>query len=803
MPTTIGHYNYKFSLDANDFANGARLTKSELALVNQALRESQTAQDKAQASFNAVAKAYATGKTSLDQTIQAYEHLARTTPEAIAAQKAEAAALAEGKRIMDAHKPAVQSYREEITKLNSLLRAGAIDQRAHTAEVARARGSMVSRAIGMAGIPVVGDLVEKGVAGAAIHPAFAAVTVGAAAAKQAMSTFMAEAEKIDQVGKGAQRLGIRTEEYITLGKAAKRADIDMAELVGGFSKMNKAIGEAVDGGKTQQEAFEKLGLSYKDLAQLSPYEAFKKISDALRNTTDPYARAAIGADIFGRESAKLNEVLRMGSTEFDKIYETARRSGQLFSGEQADAVERAAKSYERLGSSWNTLKQNLTIMAAPEIERFFTSINTVISTDAGKGIGDRAAEWARAATSFGLLRLAVHPFLPDQQKPGSEAPEDARGGALQAARERQMAAADDAYYKAAQDATKSLQEKYDALKAVTSGMAASTEEAKIMEEAEKAHNITLGQQIIDLMELKKQQDAATKAKEEAARKEEALNQSARDLIANLQEEQRLRELTGGHLENATKQLEVYRLQVKGLSGELLDQALAEAKAADAAKTRDDMNKQIDQALQHGQTPQEKYEAEIRKLQEWQKAGADAAKIQRLMDDAAKAYFHTMQSGSAQTNDAMEATEQNLARSQRQHLEMLDSADQQRAVQMAMQAKFNGAVGPDGFTPEDQVGWMPAGTYTATDGPNWTSIGEDQVGWMPAGTYTATDGPNWTSIGEDMAAIGADGSPAQIGISIAQLTDKTEEQNAILERIAAAAETTAQRAPVHLQEIGSL
>lgn len=849
MAATISAYNYKFSLDANDFAGGARLTKSELGMVNQALRESQTAQDKSQASFNALAKAYSTGKVSMDQTIQAYEHLAKTTPEAIAAQKKHAEAMAEGERIMSAHKPALTGYREEMTKLNQLLKMGAIDQRAHAREVAAARGGLAAKAIGMSGIPVVGDLVQKGVSAAAIHPALAAVTVGAGAAKVAMDTFLATADKMATVGKGATRLGISTQEYITLGKAAKTVNVDMNELTSGFSQMNRMLGEATVGGKTQQEAFANLGLNYKDLAKLSPYEAFKKVSDSLRDIQDPFARSALASKLFGEESSKLMALLRMGGTAFDDYYAAAKRSGEMFSPEENAKVQASKLAYDELGKSWETLKMNATVLAAVPLEKFFTSINTTFSTDKGVGMFERMEASSRAIMDYMTLGLASAYVLPEAQKPRTADPETTARTAENVAKQNAMTAADDAYYKSAKETNQKLQEKLDLLKAVNSGMADNSEEAQVMADAEKAHNLVLGQQVIDQMEIKKQRDADTKAKEEAARKQEQLTQSGKEFIAGLQEEARLRELTGGKLENATNQLAVYRMQVKGLSGDLLAEAMAEAKAADAAKARDDINKQVDQALQQGQTPAEKYAAEIKKLQEWQRAGADAAKVQRLMDDAAKSYFATQKDGRMELLQNAEATEQNLLLLARRDREQFDAAARQKSMQQSIEAKARIESGI--ATPEDQVGWQPAGTYdsvpqlpdvNAPIGMTWTppepAAEMPMPGWLLAqqsildhptaqpdetwpmynrrfeqeaartkereAAQAAAIAPEYNPWGDIPGdAIGAGDAPAQIGVTIAQLTDTTQQQNAILERIATAAESTARKPDVKIEEVGSL
>lgn len=322
--------------------------------------------------------------------------------DAAAAEKKHAATVAEGDAIMQRHKPALQGYREQVGHLNDLLKAGAIDQRAHSREVAAARGSLLVNAAGLSGIPIVGDAARTAATAMTMHPALAAVAGSAYVAKKAIGGFIDESERIDEVSKAARKLGVSTEAYLTFAETARFADVSMEQVGDGIFKMTRAIGEANEGGKTQQDAIARLGLDYKQLAAMRPEDAFLKISDALRQIKDPFAAATIQQDLFGRSAVQMADVLRMGSEEFAAIQGKLSMQGRLFTSEDGEKMEQANDAIAALGDSYKGLKQSAAIAASDGVLAFVAALDEAISGT--RSLDDAMSELEKRRLGSGKVR---------------------------------------------------------------------------------------------------------------------------------------------------------------------------------------------------------------------------------------------------------------------------------------------------------------------------------------------------------------------------------------------------------------
>ena len=67
-----------------------------------------------------------------------------------------------------------------------------------------------------------------------------------------------------------------------------------------LANFNKVLGEAAMGDKAAQEMFQQLGVSLRDLENLSTEELFRKTSDSLAQLDDNGKRVALSMQAFGR-----------------------------------------------------------------------------------------------------------------------------------------------------------------------------------------------------------------------------------------------------------------------------------------------------------------------------------------------------------------------------------------------------------------------------------------------------------------------------------------------------------------------
>lgn len=139
--------------------------------------------------------------------------------------------------------------------------------------------------------------------GAPIAAAGGAIT---AAMGAALTHFAAVGDQLDKM---SLRTGVTGSALAELGFAAEQSGANIGSIESMIRKMQKTIGDAATGSKSQIEAFDQLGLSIESLQGLTPDQQFEAIGDAVGKIEDPTMRAAAAMDIFGRSGTELLPML--------------------------------------------------------------------------------------------------------------------------------------------------------------------------------------------------------------------------------------------------------------------------------------------------------------------------------------------------------------------------------------------------------------------------------------------------------------------------------------------------------------
>jgi hypothetical protein len=153
----------------------------------------------------------------------------------------------------------------------------------------------------------------------------------------------------------SQRIGASVEVLSELGYAAEQSGADFATLENGMRRMQRTIGDAVDGTQTATDALGKLGLTVADLQGLSPDEQFKLMADRLSQIQDPTLRAAAAMEVFGRSGTMLLPMMQSGARGIEELQREARALGVSMSTEDATAAEAFG---DALSAMWKVVKQS-------------------------------------------------------------------------------------------------------------------------------------------------------------------------------------------------------------------------------------------------------------------------------------------------------------------------------------------------------------------------------------------------------------------------------------------------------------
>ncbi len=117
------------------------------------------------------------------------------------------------------------------------------------------------------------------------------------------------------------KTGIAANALIGIGNAAKLADVDMATLGKGITKLNVNLVKAAEGNEDLSSKFEALGIKVKNAeGQIIPADvALKQIANRFADMPDGAQKAAAAVALFGKAGADLIPLLNDGAAAMDKF----------------------------------------------------------------------------------------------------------------------------------------------------------------------------------------------------------------------------------------------------------------------------------------------------------------------------------------------------------------------------------------------------------------------------------------------------------------------------------------------------
>lgn len=193
--------------------------------------------------------------------------------------------------------------------IDMLLKTAGLEQGATKAE--RQMSRIQTRAVALG--TVIGDAIGKGLnkVGEALYN----MTLGIA-------------KDVDQLSKFSQQIGVSTESLSRLQYAAgQMANVSEQQFGMALRRMTRRIEEAKDGAGPAAAALERLGLSARELARMSPDQQFRKLAEAMKDAQSQGGRLRDTMAIFDTEGMPLVNMLAAGSDRIREFEEEADKLG--------------------------------------------------------------------------------------------------------------------------------------------------------------------------------------------------------------------------------------------------------------------------------------------------------------------------------------------------------------------------------------------------------------------------------------------------------------------------------------------
>lgn len=194
--------------------------------------------------------------------------------------------------------------------------------------------------------------------------------------------------------------GISAQALAAWRQAAKEANVEASAIDGALQDLSEKMGEAILQPTSETaRAFRKLGISMRDIRQMSPEQAFLRIADAIRGIENPALRARLANQLLGGSGRALIPLLEQGSAHLEEYRKQLKLSQPAFDEFIRNADTLGAEQ-AKLNQAWEGAKQRLFNLLAPAVIYVVDKLTELV-------IWFNNSEEAQSAMTASLVVLAA------------------------------------------------------------------------------------------------------------------------------------------------------------------------------------------------------------------------------------------------------------------------------------------------------------------------------------------------------------------------------------------------------------
>lgn len=219
--------------------------------------------------------------------------------------------------------------------------------------------------------------VAAGVTAAGITAVTGATVAGTKAFVDGVSDVAQYGDRIDKL---SQKMNLSAESF-------QEWDFIMQHAGTSIESMQASIKTLSSAAETGNEAFERLGLSQEDIANMSGEELFSATITALQNVESETERTYLAGQLLGRGATELGALLNMSAEETEEMKNQVHELGGVLSD---DAVKNAAAfqdSLQNMQTSFTGLKNSMLTEFLPSFSTVMDGLSLVFSGDSDQGLG--------------------------------------------------------------------------------------------------------------------------------------------------------------------------------------------------------------------------------------------------------------------------------------------------------------------------------------------------------------------------------------------------------------------------------
>lgn len=206
---------------------------------------------------------------------------------------------------------------------------------------------------------------------------------GLATATTALSGAMANgisnvAQYGDNIDKMSQKMGLSAEQY-------QEWDFIMQHNGTTIEGMKASMKTLANSAETNSEAFKKLGISEKDLANMSQADLFEKTIESLQSVEDTTERTYLAGKLLGRGATELGALLNMSAEETEAMKQQLHDLGGVMSDESVKASATFQDSLQNLQTAFSGLQRGALAEFLPSVTSIMDGLTAIFGGD-GSGV---------------------------------------------------------------------------------------------------------------------------------------------------------------------------------------------------------------------------------------------------------------------------------------------------------------------------------------------------------------------------------------------------------------------------------
>lgn len=183
----------------------------------------------------------------------------------------------------------------------------------------------------------------------------------------------------DRVDKLSQKIGMSRKSFQKWDYVLSQNGADIANLQVGMKTLSTAV---VNG----NDAFQKLGITQKELKDLDKEEIFERTIAALQEMPESAERSAIAAQLLGRSATDLEPLLNSSKDAVEALKKEAEDYGMVMSDASVTAAAAFSDSLDKMKRAMDGFKTRLTEEYMPIITKVTDGIAMIFSGKAEEGI---------------------------------------------------------------------------------------------------------------------------------------------------------------------------------------------------------------------------------------------------------------------------------------------------------------------------------------------------------------------------------------------------------------------------------